>query len=99
VDTITTDAFICGGFTPIACESSNSDRPGDRETSFVFRVKNGHDIRVLDGCHANRNNDPKRNWTYSNTTGFDATKGLTGQQNFMVKEIKFFSIRDSSKSS
>jgi hypothetical protein len=119
---LTTDGFIFGGFTPIAWDSNKSWKPDNTGNSFVFSVKNphnikfkmfvvpnspsaiychgsygptdghGHVIHVVNGCNANSISYTKLGGTYPNTTGIGATQIVTGQYNFMVKEIEVFSI-------
>jgi hypothetical protein len=42
---LTTDGFIFGGFTPIAWDSNKSWKPDNTGNSFVFSVKNPHNIK------------------------------------------------------
>jgi hypothetical protein len=41
---LTTEGFIFGGFTPIAWDSSNSSKADGSQKSFLFSVKNPHNI-------------------------------------------------------
>jgi hypothetical protein len=120
----TTDGFIFGGFTPVAWDSSNSYKPDNTRKSFVFSVKNphniefksfvvqsssyaiycngghgptfgnGYDIYVATNCNANNSSSTRLGCAYPNVTDIGERQIFTGQQNFMVKEIEVFTIRD-----
>jgi hypothetical protein len=118
----TTKGFIFGGFTPIAWDSSNDYKSDSSGKSFLFTLKNphnisprkfkllnastaiwsgsgygpifgnGHDICVYDKFNTNASHYTNVGTGYVNDTGIDGKQVLTGESNFIVKEIEVFTI-------
>jgi hypothetical protein len=122
----TTRGFVFGGYTPLAWDSSNTNKQDDSMQSFIFTIRNAAntDPRQFSlkpeqkhyaiqghssygpifggGCDfylCYKGNPSKPNHTnfghsYMNDTGQNANTFLAGEQQFAVKELEVFEVRD-----